>query len=137
MENLQFDSGVRTYRVNGGEALCFNPSDPNLYARFQEAEEKLSQMGEHISGETGDVLNLMHQTDKELKKLLSWVFPGNDFDKLLAGINLLAVTKTGKTVLENFLDALAPILTEGAEHFAQGLANSAESQACSRREAQC
>ena len=26
MEKIQFDSGVRTYRVNGGQKLCFNPA---------------------------------------------------------------------------------------------------------------
>ena len=134
MEQLQFDSGMRTYRVNGGETFSFHPADPNLYARFQEAEEKLSGMGEAFSQETGDVLTVMQKTDRELKSLLSWVFPGNDFEKIFSGVHLLAMTKTGKTVLENFLDALAPILYEGAESFAQGVAEEA-AKGC--RDAKC
>ena len=137
MEQLQFDSGVRTYRVNGGETLCFNPADPNLYARFQEVEEKLRGLSQTFDGEGGDMLTLLQMTDRELKALLCWVFPGNDFEKIFTGVNLLAVTQTGKTVLENFLDALTPILCEGAECFAQGVAERAEVTACSRREAQC
>lgn len=137
MEKIQFDSGVRTYRVSGGQKLCFNPADPNLYARFQEAEEKLDQMGKALAEETEDVLCMMQRADKELKALLSWVFPGNDFEKILGGIHLLAVTKSGKTVLENFLEALSPVLCEGAESFAQGLAREADAAAASRRQAQC
>ena len=41
MEKIQFDSGVRSYRINGGGILRFNPGDPNLYSRFLEAGEKL------------------------------------------------------------------------------------------------
>ena len=33
MEKLQFDTGVRRYRVGDG-VLSFNPTDPNLYSRF-------------------------------------------------------------------------------------------------------
>ena len=137
MEKLQFDSGVRTYRVNGGQCLCFNPCDPNLYARFQEAEEKLRQLEEGLSQNGEDVVSTVQQMDKDLKKLLAWVFPGNDFEKILFGVNLLAVTKTGKTVLENFLEALSPILCEGAESFAQTIAGEADHGARSRRDTQC
>ena len=125
MENLQFDSGVRTYRVNGGEKLTFNPSDPNLYSRFRQAEEKLLEMEKAMEQQEGDVLQVMLEMDQELKKLFTWVFPGNDFEKIFDGIHLLAVTKTGKTVLENFLEALTPILCQGAESYASALADAA------------
>ena len=41
MEKIQFDVGQRSYRINGGGILRFNPCDPNLYRRFMEAVEKL------------------------------------------------------------------------------------------------
>ncbi len=127
MEKMQFDSGMRTYRVNGGGTLSFNPADPNLYVRFQTAMERLNVIGAKLCRETEDFAVFMHQADKELKDLLSWVFPGNDFEKILCGVNLLAVTKRGKTVFENFLDALEPILCEGAESCAERYAAMAES----------
>ena len=37
MEKIQFDAGQRSYRINGGGILRFNPCDPNLYRRFMEA----------------------------------------------------------------------------------------------------
>ena len=119
MEKLQFDSGVRTYRVNGGESLRFNPSDPNLYARLQAASEKLPEMQKAMEGET--IPEMLIKTDRQLKALLSEVFPGNDMEKLFAGVSLLAPTATGKTVFENFIDALEPILLKGAESCAKSL----------------
>ena len=40
MEKLQFDSGVKSFRINGAGVLRFHPGDPNLYSRFLEAVEK-------------------------------------------------------------------------------------------------
>ena len=44
MEKIQFYSGVQSFRINGGEILRFNPADPNIYARFLEAGEKISTL---------------------------------------------------------------------------------------------
>ena len=44
MEKIQFDSGIRAYRINGGATMRFNPADPNLYARFLEAGEKMGEI---------------------------------------------------------------------------------------------
>ncbi len=138
MEEMQFDSGLRTYRVNGKGTLTFNPADPNLYARFQALGESLPEIAEMLElQETEDILSLMATADGELKKRLNEVFPGNDFEALLSGVNLLAVTQSGKTVLENFLDALAPILCQGAEMCAESYAQEAVKKAGARRGSQC
>lgn len=119
MEKLQFDSGVRIFRVNGGEDLRFNPGDPNLYARLQAASEKLPEIQKDMEGQ--DVPKMLTETDRQLKGLLCEVFPGNDMEKIFAGVNLLAPTSTGKTVFENFIEALEPILFRGAEACAKSL----------------
>ena len=41
MKTLHFDSGIQEYKLCGEGTLRFNPSDPNLYARFMEAAEKV------------------------------------------------------------------------------------------------
>ena len=138
MEKMQFDSGVERFRVNGGGVLTFHPADPNLYARFHQMGSRLTEIEKMLDRQEGqDVLTLMALADRELKKELNGVFPGNDFENLLAGVNLLAVTKNGKTVLENFIDALTPILCQGAEMCAEHYAQEAASKAQGRREMQC
>ena len=128
MEKIQFDAGQRSYRINGNGILRFNPGDPNLYARFMEAVEKLQavetelmQQGESAQGE--DIVKLMGRADEKMKSILNWVFGGdNDFHKLLGGVNLLAVADNGERVVTNLFAALEPVLVAGAKRCATELA---------------
>ena len=122
MEKLTFDSGIRSFKVNGGAVLRFNPGDPNVYGRFlamlQELEDMEQTFAQPASGE--GALDLLVEADGKLKQKLGQVFPGNDFAAIFQGVNLLAVGSNGHQVIENFLQALEPILTQGAKRCADG-----------------
>ena len=136
MEQIQFDSGMVSYRVNGKGELRFNPADPNLYARFMQLGEKLSQMENQLN-EIRDPAAQLQQADAKIKELLGWVFGAhNDFNALLDGVSLLAVATNGCRVLDNLLQALEPILAAGVRQYAQELTNTAVAAARQRRD-QC
>lgn len=121
MEKLIFDSGLRTYRVGGG-TLRFNPTDPNLYARFLEALDRLTQLEEALAGpqDGPGTIALLRDTDKQVKEILRQVFgPDNDLEPIFGGMNLLAVGDNGQRLLTNFMAALEPILTDGARRCAR------------------
>ena len=121
MEKIQFDSGVRSYRINGGGLLRFNPCDPNVYSRFLEAVDKLQTVEEELLRETadGEIVKALAAADGRMKQIMNWVFGGdNDFQKLLAGVNLLAVAENGERVVTNLFAALEPVLIEGAKRCA-------------------
>ena len=128
MEKIQFDSGLRSYRINGGEILRFNPCDPNLYARFLESIEKLKDVEQELTGQAQDaqgevIVTLMSRADEKMKSILNWVFGGdNDFHRILKGINLLAVAENGQRVVTNLFAALEPVLIAGARECAAGQA---------------
>ena len=124
MEKLVFDTGVKSYRINGGGVLRFNPADPNVYARFMEAADKIRTA--EIQLQQTDALAAVTELDKKVKTLLSGVFPGNDFDTLLGSVNLLAVAANGKLVVTNLLEALQPVLTQGARLRAEKIADQAQ-----------
>ena len=134
MENIQFDSGIRTYRINGEGVLRFNPGDPNVYARFLEAVEKLKAAEEELTRQAESAketqnVELMTQADEKLKNILGWVFgESNDFHKLLGGVNLLAVADNGERVITNLFTALEPVLVEGAKRCAGELAAKAKAE---------
>lgn len=146
MQNIQFDSGVAEYRINGGGVLRFNPGDPNVYARFSEAMDKVkaleSELVEKAKGvaleDSGlELVKLMADADRQMKQTLNWVFgSGNDFDTLLGGVNLLAVAGNGERVVTNFFAALEPILVDGAEKCAREKTDAAVAKAKARRAAQ-
>lgn len=143
MNQLCVDCGLEEYCLFDGAVLRFNPADPNLYARFLELEERLTQlhrtMQEQLrqARQTDRVLQILEQTDREIKAHLTYVFgPGNDFSRLMQGINLLAAGSNGLTVAENLLSALEPVLLSGAERFVSEKTRQAVEQAERRRAAQ-
>ena len=145
MEKIVFDSGMKEYRMGGG-VLRFNPGDPNLYVRFMEAVDKMKDVEEGLARKAREwdeaggeaIVKLMGEADRQMKELLSWVFgPQNDFDKLLGGVNLLAVAGNGERVVTNVFRALEPVLTEGAKRCAGQQTAAAVQQARKRRAAQC
>lgn len=116
MEKLNFDTGLKRYRVGAG-VLQFNPTDPNLYSRFLSCLEELEALEKSLadaqpSGEA--LIRSLEAADREVKAALSRVFPGNDLEAIFQGVSLLAVGGNGERVLTNFLAALEPILRKGA-----------------------
>lgn len=134
MENIQFDSGIRTYRINGEGILRFNPGDPNVYARFLEAVEKLKEAEKELTeqaqtSQDAQIVELVSHADKKMKGILNWVFGAdNDFGQILKGVNLLAVADNGETVITNLFAALEPVLIAGAKRCAGDLAAKAKAE---------
>ena len=155
---LRFDDGLLRLDVNGNGLLTFNPSDFNVYQRFfqllkelPELEKRYVAQVERSSGETGgeDSFQLAalrlpgrelaraRDMDREIKEKLSGVFgPGNDFDALLGGVNVMAVGNNGQRVITNLLNALAPCIEEGAERHMKDAAQEAKLGRAQRRAAQ-
>jgi len=130
MEKINFDSGVKTFKVNGRGILRFNPSDPNLFKRFMEAVQKIKEIEHQQSQEAQKInmkddgaveksLQIMHEIDKRIKAILNDVFGNeNDFDAILEGVNLMAVATNGERVISNLMDALLPIVEAGVDAYA-------------------
>ena len=127
MKKLKFDSGVETFSIAGGGVLRFHPGDPNLYARFLQAEEKLNELEASLTQQAKELegmdeitaaLSLTTCADKKMKELLNWVLGGdNDMEQALGGVNLLAMAKNGKRLIVNLMEALEQVLCAGAETF--------------------
>lgn len=142
MEKLLFDNGLKEYDVNGTGVLRFNPSDPNVYGRFLDAvdeiktvENDLIKRGKALSQNDGEgVVRLMVEADKKVKTILKNVFGAiNDFDAIFGGVNIMAVASNGERVITNFMVAIDPIVSSGAEKCAQQKVNDAVAAAKNER----
>lgn len=131
MQKLNFDNGLKRFQINGNAVLEFNPSDMNVYSRFLEAAEKIAKVEETLVAKGGEinvddgqaVIRLMAEADAETKKILRYVFgEQNDFDKIFAGVNVMAVASNGERVITNFLAAITPIIMDGAKSYAKAKA---------------
>ena len=149
---IRFDDGIKEYQINNNGVLRMNPGDPNLYDRFFQAQGKLLAVEKDLvekgkavqllpddasdlqKAETGSqMVHLLAEADIKSKEVLNWVFPGNNFDRLLGGVNCMAVAVNGERVITNLMDALAPIITEGAKNCADIKADAAVAQAKKNR----
>ena len=125
MKTLKLDTGLVTYQIGGG-TLRFNPADPNVYMRFQQAMDKLEDMEKSLQKQLQEnsVLCVMADMDKTLKAQLNWVFgPGSDFDKICGGVNLLSADAAGQRLITRLFAALEPVLLEGARRCAGAMDN--------------
>ena len=129
MEELTIDTGLKTYRINGGAALVFNPADPNLYHRFLQLGERLEAVQNELAEKTAaaktgtDALALLAAADESTKQALNEAFgPPNDFNRALQGVNLMAVCQNGQRAITNLLGTLTPILEKGAAAFYESAA---------------
>ena len=151
-DKLVFDDGLLHLDVNGNGELVFNPSDFNLYQRFCAFLQELPQIENKYRDEVekprdpgsekelielaGRELDRAKEIDADIKGRLSSGFgSGNDFDKLLGGVNLMAFGSNGKRVLANLLDALTPYLEKGAKQHMRDAASDAVADAKKRRAA--
>lgn len=129
MEQLNLHSGVKEYQLmEGGAILRFNPSDPNVYARFMESSEKIRAVEQKQAAKAKiltdkkpenmgeESLKIMRETDRLMKNILNDIFgDGNNFDQILCGLNLMAVGSNGERLITNLLNALQPIMERGAK----------------------
>lgn len=149
MHKIQVDTGVEEFEVNGRGVLRFNPGDPNLYHRFFDVREQLTALQDELTRRTAELehnpdpdgraaaeLVLLAEYDRRIKAMLGSVFgAGNDFDALLDGVNLAGLGRNGRPVVQNLLDALAPVLQQGAQATVQATAREAVREADTARAA--
>ena len=136
MRELNFDSGIVEYRVNGKATLSFNRSDPNLYNRMQELNGKLAAIDSDLKKEKDAaedglaLVKLFSAYDKRIKAELSFVFgEQSDFDAIFEGQNVLSIAGNGKFLITNFIEALQPIIESGVKEYAKLEAANAVAQA--------
>ena len=144
MKQLNIDTGVEEFCINGHGVLRFNPSDPNLYHRFFALGRDLDALDRELTEKSkalppedaGAGFALLAEYDQRIKALLGRIFgPENDFDAALGGVNLAGVAANGQRVVQSLLEALTPVLQEGARRHLEARADAAEAQAEAARAA--
>ena len=146
MKQLNIDTGVEEFSVNGHGVLRFNPGDPNLYHRFFDAGKTLEALDKELAERSAALpegpgaaeagFALLAEYDGRIKALLTDIFGAeNDFDAVLGGVNLAGVATNGKRVVQNLLEALTPILQQGAQRHLDARADAAVAEADAARAA--
>ena len=115
MNNLDFNSGVKTYKVNGGAEISFNPTDANfiqsLYTTMEDLE-KASQDFEKRAAEVNEedpveIFKLAGEKDAVFREKINALFPEEDACTAMFGkMHVDALTDDGLPLWANFLLAV-------------------------------
>lgn len=125
-KSVVIDLGYQSYEIKNpdGEVvgvIRINPSDPGLAGRWQKAEDVMERCRAQVEAELAagksevDVWPLALEASDKIKNAIDYAFGSKVSDIFFGGNSAFALTQSGKTVLENVLDALAPILQNAIE----------------------
>ena len=120
-KSVVIDLGYQSYEIKSpdGEVvgvIRINPSDPGLAGRWQKAEDVMERCRAQIEAELAagkseiEIWPKALEASDEIKTAIDYVFGSKVSDIFFGGNSAFAITMSGKTVLENVLEALTPIV---------------------------
>lgn len=109
MGELNFQTGRKTYTVNGGVEISFEPSDPKFASAVVSAFQKCSDIAKASAeldyGDTVNTVSAMEKLEAGVRKEIDTAFGYAVCDKVFSGISAIAIAD-GLPVWTNFLMAV-------------------------------
>ena len=110
MSELNFDTGLVTYKVNGQCEITFNPADVAFVKRLFNTFDGLSKRQDDIDVENGEIdgtalFDLAEQREKEMRAEIDDIFGDNVCDKIFGKVSVYALAG-GLPLWCNFLMAV-------------------------------
>lgn len=120
MAAICVDRGFRTYDVvdSTGEprgSIRFNPSDPGLKTRMQDAVESI-QAASQAPCKTAEEIR---QLDATIKAQFDYVYAAPVSEVLFGGLSSLAICEDGQSVAEHVLTATMGIISDALKEAAE------------------
>lgn len=108
MKELQFDTGLVTYAINGGCEVSFNPTDSAFVERLFLAFDTLDKKQEDYKAEVErtsnkrEIFDTARRMDAEMREIIDGVFGGDVTGRVFGGMNVYALAG-GLPVWCNFM----------------------------------
>lgn len=97
MKELNFETGLVTYDLNGKCEVSFNPTDSNFVERLYSAFEELDKKQEGYKAQVDkmadkkEIFEFARERDAEMRTIIDGVFDAPVSDALFGGMNVYAV----------------------------------------------
>lgn len=97
MKDLNFDSGVVTYSLNGRCEVSFNPTDSNfverIYTAFNDLDKKQDEYKNRIEkmADKKEIFEFARERDAEMRTIIDGVFETPVCDAVFGGMNIYAM----------------------------------------------
>ena len=114
MQNISFDSGFKTYILNGDESckIRINVSDLNFLSRYEEQQKRLDELTEELKRSEGSEGERLAEFDRRFRECINGVFGSDVCTAAFGTANCLSPVESGKLLFQSFLDALMPVIEE-------------------------
>ncbi|MEE0703076.1 MAG: hypothetical protein UCL14_01130 [Collinsella sp.] len=97
MKELNFDSGLVTYSLNGKCEVSFNPTDSNfverLYSTFEDLDKKQESYKAQIEKmvDKKEIFEFAKERDAEMRGIIDGVFDAPVSESVFGGMNVYAI----------------------------------------------
>lgn len=125
MKNINIDDGREAITVNGDpeRVIYIQASDFNIQLRAQQARKKISELLEEIDKKKPEneveFADFLEEIDKKVREQINHIF-NYDVSKPVFGLcSPLMSLKSGKCYVEEFLEAITPVIEEIAKKAAK------------------
>lgn len=126
---LSIDTGLKTYEILDTEGnltgtVRFNPADPGFAPRWQQALEKIREYRRKIDALAAsgapepDQWPLLLEASDAIKQAFDYAFAAPVSQAFFGGNSAFALTDSGRTVLENVLEGVGPVIGEALQQAA-------------------
>lgn len=114
MGALNFETGRKTYTVNGNCEISFDPADINFVNRFMGLMERMEKQQSEPAKEVGNVFAEFERRDKEMRAEIDEVFGEPVCDKVFGRTNVFSPAG-GLPLCVNFLLAIVDEIDAASE----------------------
>lgn len=97
MSDIKFDSGLRTFTLNGAIEVSFNATDgtfvENIYNVFEEIDKKQEEYSNRVKkvADKREIFKILRELDAEVRALIDGLFNAPVCDAVLGRMNVCAL----------------------------------------------
>lgn len=117
MQSINFDTGYKTYTINGDEnnVIRVNLADPNLRKRMETALRDIDDFKNSIKSDT-TLPEVYEKLDDLVKSKIDFAFGEGTSRAVFGNLNCLTpVNDKGECVFETFFAAILPVIKRDME----------------------
>ncbi len=117
MQSINFDTGYKTYTINGDEnnVIRVNLADPNLRKRMETALRDIDDFKNSIKSDT-TLPEVYEKFDDLVKSKIDFAFGEGTSKAVFGNLNCLTpVNDKGECVFETFFAAILPVIKRDME----------------------
>ena len=125
MKNINIDDGREAISINGDpeRVIYIQASDFNIQLRARQAREKISGLLEEIDkkkpGNEAEFADFLEEIDKKVREQINHIFNYDVSQPVFGLCSPLMSLKNGKCYVEEFLEAITPVIEDIAKKAAK------------------